>query len=173
MQQQTFYYFAYGSNMYTRRLRGRCPNAAPVGVVYVPGKQLTFSKVSTDRAGNITGKCHMVDTANPADRVYGVLFSIPANEKAALDEAEGLGAGYCEDLIRTFSVNGTSTALVYLATHTNPVLLPYHWYKGFVERGAIEHGLPADHLAKIQAQQSTLDPNPNRRRTNVALLNQP
>src|SRR2546426_10191093 len=87
-----FLYFAYGSNMFSRRLRMRTPSAAAAGVGYASGRRLTFDKVSTDGSG----KCDIERTSSPTDRVYGVLFEILSAEKAGLGNAEGLGKGYRE-----------------------------------------------------------------------------
>ncbi|MBY0551955.1 MAG: gamma-glutamylcyclotransferase [Candidatus Obscuribacterales bacterium] len=164
MQQPTFLYFAYGSNMLTRRLARRCPSARPLGVAFVEGKQLTFSKVSKDGSG----KCHLEPVGN--GRVYGVLFSIATSEKAKLDAAEGLGHGYREDLIDVSANGAPVAATAYIATNTDAALLPYHWYKEFVLQGAIEHQLPAASIALIQAQRSKSDPDDSRRVAAEALL---
>ena len=87
---ETFLYFAYGSNMLTRRLSARTPSAVPPATAYVDGYRLTFDKVSTDGSG----KCDIEATRNAADRVWGVLFRIATAEAADLDDAEGLGQGY-------------------------------------------------------------------------------
>jgi len=87
-------YFAYGSNMLTRRLRApdRCPSAVAVGSGFLNGRRLTFDKVGSDGSG----KCDIEATSNSSDRACGVLFEIDCSEKPALDRAEGLGKGYCE-----------------------------------------------------------------------------
>ena len=88
MAQTSFRYFAYGSNMLTRRLKAtdRAPSATLLGIGYVEGRRLTFDKVSKDGSG----KCDAESTGENTDRVYGVIFEIASTEKAALDKAEGL-----------------------------------------------------------------------------------
>src|SRR5260221_8132435 len=88
----TFLYFAYGSNMLTRRLtaHNRAPSAVATGTAFAEGYRLTFDKVSTDGSG----KCDIEGTGDPTNRVYGVLFQIASADAARLDEAEGLGHGY-------------------------------------------------------------------------------
>src|SRR5271170_4454468 len=81
-----FIYFAYGSNMFTRRIAARVPSAIFSGTGYIRERRLTFNKVSIDGSG----KCDIEGTANPNDLVYGVLFEIDSNEKGELDRAEGL-----------------------------------------------------------------------------------
>ena len=69
-----FLYFAYGSNMSSRRLTapGRAPSAMRVAVRYVPGRRLTFDKFS---ARDQSGKCDC-EAVDLTDRVYGVVYRI-------------------------------------------------------------------------------------------------
>jgi len=165
---ETFLYFAYGSNMLTRRLRKRTPSAVVIGTGFVGGHRLTFDKVSTDGSG----KCNIESTNDPADRVYGVLFSIEMSEAQNLDEAEGLGSGYQKSGVHVVSPTGARMAVTYIADNTNPLLLPYDWYKDFVVRGAIEHKLPAPYVRRLQTTDSQRDLNEKRRARNEAVLAQ-
>jgi gamma-glutamylcyclotransferase len=162
----TFLYFAYGSNMFARRLAARTPSAVRITTAFIEGHRLAFDKVSTDGSG----KCDIVATGNPADRVYGVIFRIAAAEERALDEAEGLGHGYRKDEITVATFEGTFAAMAYIATKKDPKRRPYDWYKGFVVQGAAENELPATYIELIRAVPSQTDPNTARRAKNEALL---
>jgi gamma-glutamylcyclotransferase len=83
----TFLNFAYGSSMLTRRLRERVPSANSIAVATLVGYKLRWHKVSKDHSG----KCDVVQTENPRDKVVGVVYEILNSEKASLDSAEGLG----------------------------------------------------------------------------------
>ena len=159
-------YFAYGSNMLSRRLMARVPSAIAVGVGYASGRRLTFDKVSTDGSG----KCDIEPTQSPTDRVYGVLFEISLAERARLDEAEGLGKGYREERVDVVTPCGTRQALAYVATAKEPALTPYHWYKALVVAGATEHRLPDPYVEWLRTVESKQDPKPNRRAENEPLL---
>ena len=161
-----FLYFAYGSNMLTRRLTARTPSAAAVGTGFVEGYRLSFDKVSSDGSG----KCDIEPTNNTADRVYGVIFRIAAAEAGALDDAEGLGRGYRKGEVQVVTSDGTSPAVAYFATEKDPARRPYHWYKAFVVEGAIEHALPQAYIDGLRAVASQPDPNASRRARNEALL---
>lgn len=166
--QTTFKYFAYGSNMLTRRLtaKNRAPSAKPVGIGYAEGRRLTFDKVSQDGSG----KCDAEATGKITDRVYGVVFEIPLAEKAALDKAEGLGKGYAGERIEVVTAEGKVQLDTYIATKKEPVLRPYHWYKAITVAGAVEHGLPKDYVEWLRAFESIEDPNAERRAENEELL---
>jgi gamma-glutamylcyclotransferase len=172
---ERFLYFAYGSNMLTQRLttRGRAPSAQFQSTGFIKGYKLTFDKISNERkSGRRSGKCDMEATAEPAARVYGVLFSIASAEEPALDKKEGVGKGYEKAQISVQTAVGVQTATAYIATTDakDATLLPYHWYREYVLQGAIEHGLPAEYIDQVRAVSSQADPDPERRATNEAAL---
>ncbi len=164
----TFQYFAYGSNMFTRRLTAadRAPSAKPVGSGYVEGRRLTFYKASQDGSG----KCDAESTGTKTDRVYGVIFEIASTDKAALEKAEGVGKGYAEKPVEVVTVSDKVKLMTYIATKKEPVLRPYHWYKAITVAGAVEHGLPNNYVEWLRAVESIEDLNPERRAKNEALL---
>jgi cation transport regulator ChaC len=162
----TFLYFAYGSNMLTRRLHERTPSAIAKDVGYVSRRRLTFDKVSSDGSG----KCDIESTSYQDDRVYGVVFEIARKEKEELDKAEGRGKGYCEEQVVVISSSGSIEALTYVATKKEPALLPYHWYKALVVAGAVEHTLPTPYVEWLRTVNSIVDPNVRRRAEKEALL---
>jgi cation transport regulator ChaC len=167
-----FLCFAYGSNMLTRRLRApeRAPSAQREGIGYVQGYRLTFDKGSTGKKYR-SGKCDMERTGVATDRVWGVLFSIPNTEEAALDKAEGLDKGYRKDRkIPVVTDACTREGVAYIATEKDPAVKPYHWYKAFVVAGAVEHGLPPAYVEWLRTFESQPDPDAKRRAENEALL---
>ena len=129
MADERFLYFAYGSNMLTRRLRQRTPSARPVSTGFVDGYRLSFRKASRGRVRN-SGKCDIEPTGANGDRVYGVLFSIVNSEAQALRDAEG--PGYDEKTMNVGTAQGKETAIVYIANDIVSGLRPYDWYKAFV-----------------------------------------
>jgi uncharacterized protein len=164
MNQDRFLYFAYGSNMFTRRLcaGSRAPSVEVVATGYVAGHRLTLEKVSQEKSGRRSGKCNMVATENAADRTYGVLFSVSRADEAALDRAE---KGYRKDEFEVITTEGSLRAIAYVAeaTEKDPLLRPYHWYKALVVAGATEHRLPDDYRAALRAVESQPDPMLNRK----------
>lgn len=149
----TFLYFAYGSNMLTRRLRERVSSAHPVATTSLSGYRLDFHKPSVDGSG----KCSIEPSKNSDDIVWGVLFEIDKDEEKILDACEG--KGYSE---RFIDVAGFTDVKTYVAKTTDAALVPYHWYKDIVMAGAIEHKLPDDYQAQICAVVSKDDPDAKR-----------
>lgn len=155
--------------MFSKRLKAdnRAPSASTVDIGYVENRRLTFDKVSNDGSG----KCDIEFTGYQADRVYGVIFKILSTEADNLDKAEGLGKGYEKiNNIEVITHNGIITAISYIATKKKPALRPYDWYKSFVVKGAIEHGLPTKYIEGLKTFESITDPNIKRRAENEALI---
>jgi len=154
-------YFAYGSNMCTGRLRGRVPSATPVRVAKLSNHSLRFHKQSTDGSGK--GDAYF--TGEQRDVIWAVIFEIDPREKADLDRAEGVGHGYAEKQITVIDLESHPYPLFMYAaeaTHIDPALAPYSWYKRFVVEGAREHHLPAEYIAAIEAVEAIEDPDRQR-----------
>lgn len=161
-----FLYFAYGSNMLSARLRERAPSAVKIGTGAVRGRRLTFHKViNTD-----SGKCDVELTGNDGDVVHGVLFEVDASERQALDDAEGVNAGYEPATLDIETESGILKAMAYVATAKDSSQRPFEWYKALVVAGASEHGLPAAYIAAIDAVQAKADPDDARQAKHERLL---
>jgi hypothetical protein len=107
-------YFAYGSNMLSQWLTTRCKSALVHGIASVAGYTLAFSKKSIDGSG----KAMLVPSADPASKVYGVVFDIPESEMGELDRSEGRGKGYerSQDFAVTALADGeTLRIMTYMA----------------------------------------------------------
>jgi len=143
-----FYYFAYGSNMLTTRLRSadRCPSARSLGMCELPGYELKWHKRSIDG----TGKCDIVKSAHESAVVYGVMFEIDSEEKTALNRVEGLGRGYDQTELQVFQGEQSITVVTYIATNIDPTRKPLDSYHAYVVDGAVEHGLPAQYIAALK-----------------------
>lgn len=163
--QATFRTFAYGSNMLSARLKARCPSARPRGVAQLPSHELRWHKRSLDGSG----KCDVVPASSDLT-VFGVVYEVDANEKPALDQAEGLGHGY--DLKdATVILNGDAVAAsIYFATKADPALKPYTWYKALVVAGAKEHGLPTSYIARLEGVEASEDPDRARHDSNMRII---
>lgn len=159
-------YFAYGSNMSLRRLRARTPSARLVTTAALHGHQLRFHKAGRDGSA----KCDAYATGDPSHQVIGVVFELEAAEKPALDIAEGLGLGYQEKTADAIARGGhVLSARTYYATHIDPHLHPFVWYKYHVLTGGRENGLPAAYLLRIEEVMAVPDPLDERHRREMAI----
>ncbi|MGK7917374.1 MAG: gamma-glutamylcyclotransferase family protein [Prochloraceae cyanobacterium] len=165
-QSPCFVYFAYGSNMSTRRLRKRTPSAKPLGMAQLLEHQLIFHKIGRDGSA----KCDIHKTGRACDIVWGVLFEISTDERHLLDRAEGLGCGYEYKTVRVKSNESVIEAGAYYATHIDAELRPFDWYLNFVLKGAEEHGLPNSYLNSLKSWSMVIDPDSERSQRNFSLL---
>lgn len=156
---QTVIYFAYGSNMSSRRLQARVPSATLLDIGELRGHRLAFHKFSHV---DFSAKCDAYATGDPADSVIGVLYELHANEKPLLDSIEGVGNGYEEKRVTVDTGASAIAAYLYSATHIDPDVKPFSWYKEHVMRGAREHELPDDYLNFLEHFESIADPQRDR-----------
>lgn len=155
-------YFAYGSNMLTRRLTARVSSSEALGKAFLPAYQLLWHKAGRDGSA----KCGTATGQSPANGVWGVAFTIRSEQKHLLDRAEDLGKGYRQQEV-TIQLDGQKvSAFTYVALKTDPDRIPFHWYKQLVVQGAIEHGLPEQYLFQLKQQPSRPDPNEKRKAKN-------
>lgn len=159
-------YFAFGSNMWSARLRARI-GEFPAGVAgEVTGHQLRFHK----RSGDGSTKCDAYHTENPGDVLHGVAYHISAAQQVLLDGFEGKGYSRIEAPV---NVNGDCiVAYMYIANpdYVEPGLAPYNWYKQLVMAGAEEFALPEQYVRAISKVPSVTDPNNDRHLRNMAVL---
>lgn len=155
-------YFAYGSNMSTRRLQRRIPSARPIGCGELAGHRLAFHKVGRDGSG----KC---DACAGHGVLHGVVYEMSATELPLLDACEGLGRGYAHAHIHVRLAGQRVEALMYVATRIDERLRPLCWYREHVLRGALEHRLPAPHIDTIRRVSVLPDTNLERRRDELSI----
>lgn len=92
-------YFAYGSNLLTRRLTDplRAPPAVARGIASAPGFVMRFHKIGTDGSG----KCTLIPTPDDAGVAHGVLYEFAAADLPGLDREEGVHlGGYARQSLR-------------------------------------------------------------------------
>lgn len=160
------YYFAYGSNMLSARLRARIGEVPGGAAASTGGYQLKFHK----RGGDGSAKCDAYDTGDPRHMMHGVVYQITNQQKTALDRFEGAGYRVTE---LTVAVNGSQAdVFMYVAEqqYIDSHLLPYHWYKQFVLAGAYTWRLPDWYVRAIAEVPANLDPDPRRHQRNALVL---
>ncbi len=158
-------YFAYGSNMSSKRLKARVPSAKALGIGVLDGYALAFHKVSKKDG---SAKCDIVTSLS--DQVFGVLFEINDKEKSVLDRWEGLNQGYDEMVVEiTIETGNGISAFTYYATITDPELQPFTWYKRHVIEGAREADLPSAYIKTIENVAATEDDDKQRETQELAI----
>jgi hypothetical protein len=172
LQEDTFIYFSYGSNLLTERLQARCPSATHIGNASITGYKLVFNKKSIV---DESAKANLFKTELDTDIVEGSLFEINSNEKDLLDKAEGYnkekyveGKSYSKGVLSVSNNSNKIPAVTYYAhiaseTIGSPV---YDWYFALVIAGALHHKLSEGYIKnlteRISAQADTKPKRPRR-----------
>ncbi|MHA7827552.1 MAG: gamma-glutamylcyclotransferase family protein [Roseovarius sp.] len=152
----SFVYFAYGSNMLPARLQARCSSARVIGTGTALSFDLEFSKPGKDGSGKAT----LITSEVKSSTTPGVLFDIDMAELQSLDRAEGAGYGY--DRVDNFRITCASTgdiinATTYLASKTDPDLVPFDWYLALVLAGSHQNALFDAHQTRLRAVSHVID----------------
>ena len=148
-------------------MRGRASSVERVGAATLPGYTISWGKRSVDGSG----KCTIAVSSTEA-MVHGVLYRLPADEKAELDLVEGLGTGYDEAMVWVETPAGPRAATTYVAapTHVDDGLEPYSWYRDLVVAGAVEAGMPDDYVRRLAKAGARPDPDSSREARNRAAI---
>jgi gamma-glutamylcyclotransferase len=135
------YYFAYGSNMSTERIRRslpldkrRCPFATYIGIARLDG----YRFIINDR------KQFATIVADSAKTVYGVLWEIPDNEFEYLDLREGVNIGANKKSLIDVIFNDKIVKAVIYVDPTTTIDLSKKPDPGYMEHiinGLTEHGI--------------------------------
>ena len=135
-------YFAYGSNMASRRMRERAPAARAVGRARLAGWRLVADKPGRDG----TAKANVV--RDPDAHVWGVLWELRVADLAALDRFEG---GYERVAVTVAAEAGAALATTYASRLRTAAPGLARGYKALVLEGAREHALPPEWAARLAA----------------------
>jgi len=135
-------YFAYGSNMASRRMRARAPAARAVGRARLAGWRLVADKPGRDG----TAKANVV--RDPGAHVWGVLWELCLADLAALDRFEG---GYERVAVTVAAESGAERATTYASRLRTAAPGLARGYKALVLEGAREHDLPPEWAARLAA----------------------
>ena len=145
--------------MASHRLLQRLPKARLSDVAHLKEHRLSFRK---NDAGQ-SGKCDIEFTGNSADTVIGVIYQISDLDGSILDGFEGLGWAYNSKQVELTNSSGESlSAFTYYAIDIDATMVPYHWYKEHVLRGAVEHNFPEQYIQFIDNFESKQDPDQQR-----------
>jgi gamma-glutamylcyclotransferase (GGCT)/AIG2-like uncharacterized protein YtfP len=132
--------FAYGSNMDRGAMSLRCPGAEPGEPAVLDGYRFWINRV---------GYASVVP--DPDSKVYGVLWTVGAEEEVALDEYEEIDAGLYVKQQHVVTTNraGRVEALVYAATDSRPGRPAKDYLEGILE-AAKQHGFPRGYLRELE-----------------------
>ena len=135
-------YFAYGSNLASRRMGERVPGARPRGRARLEGWRLVADKPGRDG----TAKLNLVREAGA--HVWGGVWALRVQDLLVLDRFEG---GYERLAVSVCADAGAVAATTYVSRRGGARLGLDPDYKALVLEGAREHALPAEWLATLES----------------------
>jgi hypothetical protein len=144
------WYFAYGSNMQSATLRGRRGIAFHRAVpARLSGWRLVF-----DKPGLLgTGESYANVISDPDATVLGVAFEISEADLRHVDLTEGVLIGNyrrVEVPLTPLADDGPRSAFTLTSERRDTRLSPSQRYMAMLIEGAIEHGLPHEHVAFLR-----------------------
>jgi gamma-glutamylcyclotransferase (GGCT)/AIG2-like uncharacterized protein YtfP len=140
-------YAAYGSNMDSAQMAGRCPHSPQHGSGWIEGWRLTFGGEELGWEGALA----TVVEAD-AERVFVVLYDVADVDEAELDRWDGLTLGYYRKLrVRVQTLDGDVAAWLYVLNGYEGGL-PSARYLGILADAAEQAGAPADYVGWLRSR---------------------
>jgi len=146
-EEQFVWYFAYGSNMDSKRLECRIGRQnLEWKVDFMRDYRLTFDKPAGDGSGYANIQPCQGET------VYGVLYRLTRDELKRLDRYEGVPTGhYYRGKVEVVACDGSIVeAETYFACKTKKGLKPRRDYLQHLVYGAEKHKLPDEYVEKLR-----------------------
>ncbi|XP_069318068.1 gamma-glutamylcyclotransferase isoform X1 [Eulemur rufifrons] len=152
-EEETFLYFAYGSNLLTERIHLRNPSAAFCCVARLKDFKLDFGNSQGKTSPTWHGGIATI-FQSPGDEVWGVVWKMNKSNLNSLDEQEGVKSGtYVVVEVKVTTQEGREiTCRSYLMTNYESAP-PSPQYKKVICMGAKENGLPLEYQEKLKAIQ--------------------
>lgn len=154
--ENTFFYFAYGSNLKLSEMHRSCANAERHRKAVLPNHALVFPRRSINR------KCGVASVdGRKGDQVWGGIYVIPKNEMRSLETREGFSSdrhrdenSYFPESVTVFMDGDLSAPLevmTFIANRQASPPLPSDEYKNLIITGAEEWGFPSDYISALRA----------------------
>ncbi|XP_063054972.1 gamma-glutamylcyclotransferase [Engraulis encrasicolus] len=150
MDDQTFLYFAYGSNLLKERLQLRNPSATIHAIASLKDYRLVFGNhkgLASDRwHGGVATIEHSV-----ADEVWGVVWKMNVSDMESLDRQESVGLGLYSPAnvsVRTSEEEISCRTYIMNSCVYAP---PSPQYLKVIVMGAEQNGLPKDYQEKLRS----------------------
>ncbi|MBW2458145.1 MAG: gamma-glutamylcyclotransferase [Deltaproteobacteria bacterium] len=137
----TIHYFAYGSNMSQARMLARVPEADDLGRGYLEDWAFACNKSGMDGSAKANLMPH------PGERVWGVVYRLPASRLPELDAIEG---GYRRLTVTVCIGERDLSCHVYASDRLTDDPIPFDWYQVVMVTGAEEHSLPEETIEGLR-----------------------
>jgi gamma-glutamylcyclotransferase (GGCT)/AIG2-like uncharacterized protein YtfP len=134
------YYFAYGSNLYPKRMKKRCPQSEPCGRGILPGYRMVFCRHPRRGTGVAS-----VETLG-GNKVTGMVYRISDEDLKRLDRHEGYPHLYRRIEVRVKIDSRWQWCLTYQLPKGYAYERPDPAYLELIRAGYLAWELPIDEL---------------------------
>ncbi|XP_067144762.1 gamma-glutamylcyclotransferase-like isoform X1 [Centruroides vittatus] len=141
-QDKIIFYFAYGSNLSSDRLKINNPSAVKNTIGKLKGYELSFQGYSDFWKGATANI-----TENKSCEVWGTVWQLPENQIINLDKQE---AGYNSIQVRIKTIEGKEMLCKTYQMPEKQINKPSTIYKAVIVYGAVEQNLPAEYINKLK-----------------------
>ncbi|XP_003361422.1 gamma-glutamylcyclotransferase isoform X1 [Sus scrofa] len=150
-EEESFLYFAYGSNLLMERIHLRNPSAEFYCVARLQDFKLDFGNSQGKTSETWHGGIATI-FESPGDEVWGVVWKMNKSNLSSLDEQEGVKSGmYVPIEVNVSAQKGKEiTCRSYQMTNYESAP-PSPQYKKIICTGAKENGLPLEYQKKLNA----------------------
>ena len=140
-------YAAYGTNMDTEQMLGRCPHSPAIGTGWLDGWRVTFGGEEMGWEGAIATLAEEV-----GGHVFVVLYDLNKEDERQLDELELFDSGvYTKLTFRVHTLDGERLAWTYVLNHYEGGL-PSARYLGLMADAAEKSGAPDDYVKDLRTR---------------------
>ncbi|WP_026842574.1 gamma-glutamylcyclotransferase family protein [Citrifermentans bremense] len=130
-------YFAYGSNLWLKQMRSRCPGFLTIGA----GVLIGYRWIITTR-----GYASVVRSV--ADVVFGTVYALSEEDESSLDQFEGVPQGhYRKELLVVETERGKLRCLVYVDPMQQEGA-PHEEYLSRLRNGIRDAAIPPQYVEK-------------------------
>jgi len=138
-------YAAYGTNMETEQMLGRCPHSPAVGTGWLEDWRVTFGGEEMGWEGAIATLAEEL-----GEHVFVVLYDLNKEDERRLDELELFATGvYSKISFRVQTLDGDVLAWTYVLNHYEGGL-PSARYLGLMADAAEKAGAPNDYVQDLR-----------------------
>ena len=142
-------YAAYGSNLDTGQMKFRCPHSPLVGTGWLSGWRVAFGGESLGWEGALP-----TIVEEPMSQVYVVLYDIPPEDEASLDEWDGANMGvYTKIHVRVSTLDDDQLAWTYVLDDYEGGL-PSASHLAAMADAAEKAGAPDDYVEELRHRPS-------------------
>ncbi|XP_075413678.1 gamma-glutamylcyclotransferase isoform X1 [Tenrec ecaudatus] len=150
-EEDTFLYFAYGSNLLTARIHLQNPSATFCCVARLQDFKLDFGNPQGKQSPTWHGGIATI-FQSPGDEVWGVIWKMNKSNLISLDKQEGVSSGiYVPMEVKVYTQDKKEITCRSYQMENYVSVPPSPQYKTVICLGAKENGLPSEYQEKLKA----------------------